>query len=77
MFIYRWIYYCIMNSKTMIIGVMLVLILVSISQGVQLNEIKEKVDGKKLVNVESTDTDSTHTALPLDIEKLPPMIGGC
>ena len=73
-----------LNKNLLIVGVLVVLVLVSAVQAVQLNDMRNNVNDLgtettiKSTSVEpSLSSSSGSTSIPTNLQNLPGMVGGC
>lgn len=62
-----------MERQTIITVILIILVVLTGIQAVQLNQLKTAVSQGKV----SFDTQTSGVPSTLDIDKLPPMVGGC
>lgn len=71
-----------MNKNLLIVGVLVLLVLVTIVQAVQLNGIKNDLSSsgavvKTTASSSSSSTSAGSASVPTNLQNLPGMVGGC
>lgn len=66
------------NSNVIMVFVLIILMIVSVAQAVELGNLKEKIStGEVKAATTGTDSSSGSSSTPANLKDLPSMVGGC